>query len=463
MNWIAIGIVTEIPAARRALHRHAGRQGRRVPHRRRPRVRHRRSLPAQRRPAQPRHRARRLGDVPAAQLGDLARKRQGAGRRRRLRAHHPGQGREWHASTSRSKRRPSARPEHGHGRPALHQDDLPLLRGRLRRAGRSRRRRRRQRARRSDHPANFGRLCSKGAALAETIDLDDRLLFPEVHGVRSDWDPALDLVAGKFNEAIRDHGPDSVAFYVSGQLLTEDYYVANKLMKGFIGSANIDTNSRLCMASSVAGHKRAFGADTVPGCYEDLELADLDRACRLQSRLVPPGPLPAHRRRQGEAARHEGRADRPAAHGDCGHRRPAPAHQAGRRRAAVPRAAALSGAHARDQARLHQAAHDRLQGSPALRRHARSLRTRPHDGHLRRDAREVFHAVRRDREDGHRLQPGRQSIVLRAPTRSTPSSTAIWPPAASAGPAWDRSPSLGSRTPWVAARSAASPTCSRRI
>ena len=78
-----------------------------------------------------------------------------------------------------------------------------------------------------------------------------------------------------FSETIAQHGPDSVAFYVSGQLLTEDYYVANKLMKGFIGSANIDTNSRLCMASSVAGHKRAFGADVVPGNYEDLELADL--------------------------------------------------------------------------------------------------------------------------------------------------------------------------------------------
>ena len=78
-----------------------------------------------------------------------------------------------------------------------------------------------------------------------------------------------------FGETIAAHGPDSVAFYVSGQLLTEDYYVANKLMKGFIGSANIDTNSRLCMSSSVAGHKRAFGSDTVPGCYEDLEQADL--------------------------------------------------------------------------------------------------------------------------------------------------------------------------------------------
>jgi assimilatory nitrate reductase catalytic subunit len=126
-----------------------------------------------------------------------------------------------------------------------------------------------------DHPANFGRLCSKGSALGETIDLDGRLLHPQIAGERADWDSALDLVAAKFSDAIRDHGPDSVAFYVSGQLLTEDYYVANKLMKGFIGSANIDTNSRLCMASSVAGHKRAFGTDTVPGTYADLEEADL--------------------------------------------------------------------------------------------------------------------------------------------------------------------------------------------
>ncbi len=126
-----------------------------------------------------------------------------------------------------------------------------------------------------DHPSNFGRLCSKGSALGETLSLDDRLLYPEIAGERSGWDSALDLVAGKFSEAVREHGPDSVAFYVSGQILTEDYYVANKLMKGFIGSANIDTNSRLCMASSVAGHRRAFGADTVPGTYRDLELADL--------------------------------------------------------------------------------------------------------------------------------------------------------------------------------------------
>ena len=92
---------------------------------------------------------------------------------------------------------------------------------------------------------------------------------------RTSWDSALDRVADGFTRTIEKHGPDAVAFYLSGQLLTEDYYVANKLMKGFIGSANVDTNSRLCMASSVAGHRRAFGADTVPGIYADLDLADL--------------------------------------------------------------------------------------------------------------------------------------------------------------------------------------------
>jgi len=125
------------------------------------------------------------------------------------------------------------------------------------------------------HPANFGRLCSKGSALGETIDLDGRLLAPLIRGREAGWDEALTEVATRFSEAIAAHGPDSVAFYVSGQLLTEDYYVANKLMKGYIGSANIDTNSRLCMASAVAGYKRAFGADFVPVSYEDIELADL--------------------------------------------------------------------------------------------------------------------------------------------------------------------------------------------
>ncbi|MGA7748888.1 MAG: molybdopterin-dependent oxidoreductase [Gallionella sp.] len=125
------------------------------------------------------------------------------------------------------------------------------------------------------HPANLGRLCSKGTALAETLDNEGRLLYPIVAGQRASWDEALDRVAKGFSNIIAQHGPDAVAFYVSGQLLTEDYYVANKLMKGFIGSANIDTNSRLCMSSAVAAHKRAFGADAVPVCYEDVELADL--------------------------------------------------------------------------------------------------------------------------------------------------------------------------------------------
>jgi assimilatory nitrate reductase catalytic subunit len=126
-----------------------------------------------------------------------------------------------------------------------------------------------------EHPANFGRLCSKGAALAETLIDDGRLLTPTIAGRPAGWDEALDLVAGRFADTIAEHGPDAVAFYVSGQCLTEDYYVANKLMKGFIGSGNIDTNSRLCMASSVAGHVRAFGGDVVPGNYQDLEQADL--------------------------------------------------------------------------------------------------------------------------------------------------------------------------------------------
>jgi assimilatory nitrate reductase catalytic subunit len=131
-----------------------------------------------------------------------------------------------------------------------------------------------------DHPANFGRLCSKGSALGETLGLGSRLLHPllrQADGTLrpATWDTALDQVANGFARTIRAHGPNSVAFYLSGQLLTEDYYVANKLMKGFIGSANVDTNSRLCMASSVAGHRRAFGSDTVPGTYEDIDVADL--------------------------------------------------------------------------------------------------------------------------------------------------------------------------------------------
>lgn len=134
-----------------------------------------------------------------------------------------------------------------------------------------------------DHPSNFGRLCVKGSALGETLGLEGRLLHPQVReggqpgGTlrQVSWDEALDRAAGQWRAIVDEHGPDSVALYVSGQLLTEDYYVANKLMKGYVGSANIDTNSRLCMSSAVAGHKRAFGEDLVPVNYDDLESADM--------------------------------------------------------------------------------------------------------------------------------------------------------------------------------------------
>lgn len=129
------------------------------------------------------------------------------------------------------------------------------------------------------HPANKGKLCIKGSNLADTLELETRLLQPQIG--RSDvrqivsWDQATNTIAEKFKQCIRDYGPDSVAFYVSGQLLTEDYYVVNKFVKGYLGTANIDTNSRLCMSSAVAAHKRAFGEDLVPASYEDFEHTDM--------------------------------------------------------------------------------------------------------------------------------------------------------------------------------------------
>ncbi|PRD13830.1 nitrate reductase [Pantoea coffeiphila] len=125
-----------------------------------------------------------------------------------------------------------------------------------------------------NHPANLGRLCVKGSALGETLDLQGRLLQPEIDRQPVSWAQALDAVAERLRAIISEYGPQAVAFYGSGQLLTEDYYVANKLMKGFIGAGNMDTNSRLCMASAVVGYKRAFGADAVPCRYQDLEQAD---------------------------------------------------------------------------------------------------------------------------------------------------------------------------------------------
>jgi len=125
------------------------------------------------------------------------------------------------------------------------------------------------------HPANVGKLCIKGKNLGHTLAHDNRLLQPTINGQSQSWPRTLDYVASKFNHAIEKYGKDSVAFYVSGQLLTEDYYVANKLMKGFIGSGNIDTNSRLCMSSAVAAHKQVFGEDIVPMSYSDITSSDV--------------------------------------------------------------------------------------------------------------------------------------------------------------------------------------------
>ncbi|WP_068827771.1 nitrate reductase [Pseudomonas sp. BMS12] len=131
-----------------------------------------------------------------------------------------------------------------------------------------------------EHPANFGKLCSKGSTLHLTGDLDARALYPELRlgkGLarsHTSWDNALDHAANIFAETILEHGPDSVAFYISGQLLTEDYYAFNKLARALVGTNNIDSNSRLCMSSAVVGYKRSLGADAPPCSYEDIEQAD---------------------------------------------------------------------------------------------------------------------------------------------------------------------------------------------
>lgn len=129
------------------------------------------------------------------------------------------------------------------------------------------------------HPANLGKLCIKGSHLADTLGLKTRLLHP-ITGRKeqrqiSTWDHAISSIANKFQQCIDQYGHDSIAFYVSGQLLTEDYYVVNKFVKGYLGTANIDTNSRLCMSSAVAAHKRAFGEDLVPASYTDFEQTEM--------------------------------------------------------------------------------------------------------------------------------------------------------------------------------------------
>lgn len=131
-----------------------------------------------------------------------------------------------------------------------------------------------------EHPSSFGDLCAKAVYLPETIHTPDRLLYPQIRRCQDEpfkrvsWDQTLKYLAHRLNEIIDQYGPDAVAFYGSGQLTTEEYYVANKLVKGFIGTNNFDTNSRLCMASAVAGYKTSLGSDGPPACYADIDEAD---------------------------------------------------------------------------------------------------------------------------------------------------------------------------------------------
>ena len=262
--------------------------------------------------------------------------------------------------------------------------DLPLLRRRLRHRGRGR-----GAARRYSRIRPISAGCAPRARRSkDTLALPGRLLTPMLFGREAGWDEALDFIAAEFSRIRAAHGPEAIAFYVSGQFLTEDYYVANKLMKGFIGAGNIDTNSRLCMASSVAGHVRAFGEDVVPGCYEDLGGGRSGRPGRQQHGLVPSGALPAA---DGGArdARHQDRRHRSAPHRDGRHRRSASAARARQRRGAVQRPAGASGG---------SAARSTATGS---RRHVDGLRRGAGGGA----------AVRRPRSPRSRRRP-----ILRSPT-----------------------------------------------
>ena len=170
------------------------------------------------------------------------------------------------------------------------------------------------------HPANFGKLCSKGSTLHLTGDLAARALYPELRlgkGLarsRTDWDTALDHAASVFAETIAEHGPDSVAFYISGQLLTEDYYAFNKLARALVGTNNIDSNSRLCMSSAVVGYKRSLGADAPPCSYEDLELSDCVMIVGSNMAYAHPVLFPSPGRSQIPPAADESHRHRPASY-----------------------------------------------------------------------------------------------------------------------------------------------------
>ncbi|HEX6774435.1 MAG TPA: molybdopterin-dependent oxidoreductase, partial [Methylomirabilota bacterium] len=131
-----------------------------------------------------------------------------------------------------------------------------------------------------DHPSSLGDVCAKAVHLPPALRTADRLVYPQLRTrrdaapARVPWELAIRFVADQIREIVARHGPDAFAFYGSGQLLTEEYYVASKLAKGFLGTNNFDTNSRLCMASAVAGYARSLGSDGPPGAYADIETAD---------------------------------------------------------------------------------------------------------------------------------------------------------------------------------------------
>ena len=299
----------------------AARQRRDLPHRRRSRVRPRRPLPAQGRAAVAGHRLRRSRRLPAAQLEHRACTPGRERARRRLRGALSRARRRRAASTSSSIPGDAASDAMAETRSTccycgvgcgvvIEHDGARItgVRGD------------------PDHPANRGKLCSKGSTLHLTAQPDAqrfRATQPLVRAARGAarsrrrrGTPRSTTLADRFAACIRTHGPDSVAFYVSGQLLTEDYYVFNKLAKGLIGTNNIDTNSRLCMSSAVAGYKATLGADAPPACYDDIDHADLPLHRRLEHRVGASDPVPPHRGGEGAQPGAEDRRRRPAPHGD---------------------------------------------------------------------------------------------------------------------------------------------------
>ena len=323
---------------------------------------------------------------------------------------------------------------------------LPLLRGRLRRAGAAGRPGRRNHHRRSRssgelRPAVLQGLRAGGDAGPQRPPARSACCGePTAAYTRVDWDTALSGVADGFRRVVERDGPDAVAFYLSGQLLTEDYYVANKLMKGFLGSANVDTNSRLCMASTVAGHRRAFGEDVVPGSYEDLDQANL--LVLVGSNTAWCHPVLFQRMTRN-------RRERGAKIVVIDPRRTATGDEADLFLAIAPGTdtalfcgpAGASRRCRRARPDLYRSAHVRLRRGARARAgdRARHRRDRRRDRPRRRRRRALLPAVPRQAKRSSPASRRASTSRRRAPTRSTPSSTAISPPAASAGPAWGRS------------------------